>query len=118
MRCPEERKLELATFLLQKGVEDWWRLVEIRRGDVEALTWDDFKKASQDKYYRWSFCDANRNEFLRLVQGSMFIAEYEKRYTKLAKYAMTIIADETDWCKRFEEGLQKEIRTPVTASVE
>lgn len=37
MRCPEERKLELATFLLQKGVEDWWRLVEIRRGDVEAL---------------------------------------------------------------------------------
>lgn len=48
----------------------------------------------------------------------MSVAEYEKKYTELAKYAMVVIADETDRCKRFEEGLQKEIRTPVIASVE
>ncbi|XP_038896416.1 uncharacterized protein LOC120084680 [Benincasa hispida] len=28
MRCPEDCKVELATFLLQKGVEKWWKLVE------------------------------------------------------------------------------------------
>lgn len=31
---------------------------------------------------------------------------------------MTILADETDRCKRFKEGLRKEICSPVTASVE
>lgn len=48
----------------------------------------------------------------------MTVAEYEKRYTKLAKYAMAIIADEMDRGKRFEEDLRKEICTPVTVSVE
>jgi len=48
----------------------------------------------------------------------MTVAEYEKKYTELSKYATTVIADETDQCKRFEEGLREEIRTPVTASVE
>ena len=50
----------------------------------------------QVKYYPKSFCDAKRNEFLRLVQGSMSIVECEKRHTKLSKYAMTIIEDESD----------------------
>lgn len=38
MHCLEDRKLELVTFLLQKGVEDWWRLYEYRRDDIEMLT--------------------------------------------------------------------------------
>lgn len=71
-----------------------------------------------DKYYPRSFCDTKMNEFLRLVQGSMYVAEYEKRYTELAKYAMTIIADETHRCKRFEEGLRKMLCTPITVNAE
>lgn len=53
---------------------------------------------------------------MRLVQGSMTVVEYEKRYTELVKYAMTIIVDEIDRCKYFEEGLRKEIHTPMTAN--
>ena len=62
--------------------------------------------------------DVKRNEFLKLVPGSMTVAKYKKKYTELSKYAITIIADEADWCKRFEEGLWEEIRTLVTASAE
>lgn len=40
----------MATFLLQKGAKDWSRIVESKRGDVGGLTWDEFKKAFQDKY--------------------------------------------------------------------
>lgn len=47
----------------------------------------------------------------------MTVAEYEKKYTKLCKYATTIVVDESYQCKRFKEGLREEIRTPVTASV-
>lgn len=32
MRCPEDRKVSLAVFLLQKGAKDWWRLAEGRWG--------------------------------------------------------------------------------------
>ena len=52
--------------MLQKGAEDW-RLIENRRVDAGSLTWADFKKAFQDKYYPKSYCDEERNEFLRLV---------------------------------------------------
>lgn len=55
-------------------------------------------------------------EFLYLVQGSMLVAEYERKFTNLSKYAIGIVIDEVNRCKRFVEGLRKEIRTPVTAT--
>lgn len=73
--------------------------MESRKGDAKALTREDFKKDFKEKYYPQSFYDAKGNEFLRLVQGLMSAVEYEKRYKELAKYAMTIIANETDRCK-------------------
>ncbi|KAA0060484.1 Gag protease polyprotein-like protein [Cucumis melo var. makuwa] len=114
-RCPEDRKVELAAFLLQNGAEDWWRMEESRRRTTGDISWNEFKKAFFDKFYPRSFRDAKRNEFLRLTQGSMTIAEYEKKYTELSMYATRVIEDEVERCKRFEEGLREEIRTPVTA---
>ncbi|KAA0042193.1 DNA/RNA polymerases superfamily protein [Cucumis melo var. makuwa] len=46
----------------------------------------------------------------------MTVVEYEKNYTELSKYATSVIEDEAGRCKRFKEGLRKEIRTPVPAS--
>lgn len=71
------------------------------KGGTKVISWDEFKKAFQDKYYPRSFCDAKQNEFLKLVQRSMSVAKYEKKYTELSKYATTIVTDETDQCKRF-----------------
>ena len=48
----------------------------------------------------------------------MSVAEYERKFTELAKYALAIVTEEADKCKRFEEGLRGEIRTSVTASAE
>ncbi|XP_050941530.1 uncharacterized protein LOC127149710 [Cucumis melo] len=114
-RCPEDRKVELAAFLLQNGAEDWWRMEESRRRTTGDISWNEFKKAFFDKFYPRSFRDAKRNEFLRLTKGLMTIAEYEKNYTELSMYATRVIEDEVERCKRFEEGLREEIRTPVTA---
>jgi len=35
----------------------------------------------------------------------MFVAEYEKKFTELARYALALKAKKADKCKRFEEGL-------------
>ncbi|KAA0054924.1 zf-CCHC domain-containing protein [Cucumis melo var. makuwa] len=48
----------------------------------------------------------------------MTVAEYEKKYIKLSKYATSVIEDEAERCKRFKEGLRGEICTPVTACVD
>ncbi|KAA0067055.1 reverse transcriptase [Cucumis melo var. makuwa] len=104
-RYPEDRKVELAAFLLENGAEDWWCMEESRQRTTDDISWDEFKTAFFDKFYPRSFRDAKHNEFLRLTQGSMTIAEYEKKYTELSKYATKVIEDEVERCKSLEEGL-------------
>lgn len=41
----------------------------------------------------------------------MTVADYEKKYIELSKYATTIIRNEVDKCRRFKDGLREEIRT-------
>uniref|UniRef100_A0A9I9ELL1 CCHC-type domain-containing protein n=1 Tax=Cucumis melo TaxID=3656 RepID=A0A9I9ELL1_CUCME len=56
----------------------------------------------------WKSIIARRNDARTLV------AEYERKYTKLSRYAEVIVTSESDRCCRFERGLHFEIRTPVT----
>lgn len=48
----------------------------------------------------------------------MIIVGYEKKYTKLSKYATSLIEDEIHTCKRFEDELWEEIQTLITANSE
>lgn len=84
-------------------------MIENRHGNAEELGWEEFWKAFYDKYYPRSFWDAKWNQFLKLVLDLMSVAKYEKKYTKLSKYATSIIQDEIDKFKRFEDGLREEI---------
>uniref|UniRef100_A0A9I9EJZ1 CCHC-type domain-containing protein n=1 Tax=Cucumis melo TaxID=3656 RepID=A0A9I9EJZ1_CUCME len=54
--------------------------------------------------YPSTYCEAKRDEFLGLKQGSLSVAEYERKYTKLSRYADVIVASESDRCRRFEKG--------------
>ncbi|TYK29666.1 uncharacterized protein E5676_scaffold64G00090 [Cucumis melo var. makuwa] len=74
-----------------------------------------FRGIFEDKYYPSTYCEAKRAEFLGLKQGSLSVAEYERKYTGLSRYADVIMASESDKCRRFERGLRFEIRTPVTS---
>ena len=49
-----------------------------------------------------------------MKQGALSVAEYERKYTKLSRYADVTMASKLDRCHRFESGLRFEIRTPVT----
>ncbi|KAL4032686.1 hypothetical protein IC575_005767 [Cucumis melo] len=74
-----------------------------------------FRGIFEEKYYPTTYCEAKRDEFLELKQGSLLVVEYERKYTELSRYAEMIVASESDRCRRFERGLRFEIRTPVTA---
>lgn len=40
------------------------------------------------------------------MQGAKLVAEYEKQFTTLSRYVLTIVADEGKRCRRLFEGLR------------
>ncbi|KAL2526950.1 Uncharacterized protein Adt_12004 [Abeliophyllum distichum] len=56
------------------------------------------------------------DEFMKLVQWSSTIAEYQKKFVQLSKYAQVLVGIEIDKCRRFEDGLREEIRSSLTAT--
>ncbi|KAL5823287.1 hypothetical protein ACOSQ3_021261 [Xanthoceras sorbifolium] len=58
------------------------------------------------------------NEFFKLVQGSMIVDAYEKKFTELSRAAPHIVENEVNRCKKFEEGLRHEIKTYSALRVE
>lgn len=59
--------------------------MENRRGERDSPCWEEIKNAFKEKYYPKFVCDVKRNELLRLVQDSMKMVKYEKKYTELLK---------------------------------
>ncbi|KAH9685255.1 Endonuclease [Citrus sinensis] len=116
MKCPEDDRLSFATFLLEDRAYHWWQTVERRYQGHAAITWVIFRKEFYDHYFPVVYQDIKRSEFFRLVQGSLTVEEYEKKFLDLSRFATSVVGDERERCRRFEDGLRFEIRTTVTAS--
>ncbi|KAA3484115.1 DNA/RNA polymerases superfamily protein [Gossypium australe] len=103
-----EEKLKGIVSLLRDESYQWWLTVRDSVA-VEDLTWDYFRAAYQKKYIGASYIDSQRKAFLRLVQGSKSVAEYEAEFLKLSRYARGMVATEHERCVRFEDGLRDDI---------
>ncbi|KAA3465964.1 Retrotransposon gag domain-containing 1 [Gossypium australe] len=49
-------------------------------------------------------------EFLELKQGRLTVTEYEREFVRLSKYTWEYVSTEAIMCKRFEDGLNKDIQ--------
>ncbi|KAK1261588.1 hypothetical protein QJS04_geneDACA021822 [Acorus gramineus] len=54
-------------------------------------------------------------EFEQLTQGSMSVADYSTRFTRLSRFAPALVMDEETRCRRFELGLCSAIRVHVSS---
>ena len=55
--------------------------------------------------------------FLNMKQRNLSVAEYEKEFSHLSKYALKSVLTEAFWCRQFEDGLNESIKrylAPVT----
>lgn len=50
MKCSEEQKLSIATFLLEGRAQNWWKSVSNRQPHGGKVTWEDFKEFYQQYY--------------------------------------------------------------------
>lgn len=92
---PQRKKGKVSNIFVI-SVEDWWTLHAARARGICSFSWKEFRKALQSKFYPRFFFNANRNEFMSLVQGYTNVAEYQKKFTELAKYALGFVIDETE----------------------
>ncbi|XP_016667353.1 uncharacterized protein [Gossypium hirsutum] len=103
-----------AISLLRDSAYYWWKTL-VSVVPQERVTWEFFQEEFQKKYSSERFMDQKRKEFLDLKQGRMTVTEYEREFVRLSKYARVCVSSEAKMCRRFEDGLNEDIRLSVGA---
>ena len=82
---------------------------------LDSVKWDYFVIEFNTKYVTDDYKDSNWKQFLTLRQGKVTVAEYEKEFSCLSKYASESVLTEKIRCRQFEEGLHESIKRYLTA---
>ena len=104
-------KAELATYQLKDVDRAWfvqWTDNRPLRGG--PLTWEIFKKAFLDWLFLMQMKEAKIMEFINLHQGGMTIHENSLKFTKLQKYAPSLVSDPRDEMSLFETGVSDDLQ--------
>ncbi|CAJ2646737.1 unnamed protein product [Trifolium pratense] len=113
MRCTEESKLTLGTYVLREEANKWWKNAKLRMriGGV-VITWEMFKGEFLRKYFPADIRNKKVVEFMELKQGNMSVAEYSVKFEELCAFSPhynTVDAEEAK-CVKFESGLRPDIK--------
>ncbi|KAH7575594.1 hypothetical protein JRO89_XS02G0158000 [Xanthoceras sorbifolium] len=81
-----------------------------------AVSWNEFKRLFNAHFYPSFYQNLKMNEFYKLVQGSMTVDAYEKKFTEPSRAAPHIVENEINRCRKFEEGFRHEIKTYISAA--
>ena len=118
VRCPPEQRASSAVSLLQVEAYDWWKLVLKSPGIPNPMTWEFFVQEFRSKYVTDMYRESKWKQFLNMKQRNLSVAEYEKEFSRLSKYAPEAVLTEAFRCRQFEDGLHDSIKrylAPVTS---
>ncbi|PKA62662.1 hypothetical protein AXF42_Ash012249 [Apostasia shenzhenica] len=116
IRCPADRKVSMATSVMDGAADDWWtnyRRVHLSDKTVEAITWEEFLEAFRQKYVPFSARKKMKDELFRLLQRGMSVPAYEAKFVALSRSAPQLVSIEEDKCDLFLHGLRDNIRILV-----
>ncbi|GFY95312.1 hypothetical protein Acr_10g0006970 [Actinidia rufa] len=85
LRCGEQQKVKIGSYLLTGAASRWWNLKGVRE---PGMNWARFKTGKP-------------------------IAEYEAAFTNLAEYAPHLVTTDEMRARRFEDGLRYEIKRVI-----
>ena len=109
-RCPPDQRVTCAVSLLQDNAYDWWKLVLRSMRLPDPIPWEFFVQEFRAKYVSDMYKETKWKQFLNLKQRNLSMAEYEKEFSHLSKYAPESILTETFRCRQFEDGLNESIK--------
>ncbi|KAK4729546.1 hypothetical protein R3W88_022534 [Solanum pinnatisectum] len=104
-------KAELAAYQLKGMAQVWYTQWKRNRLEGEGpIGWEVFKKAFLDRFFPREKREEKVEEFINLRQGGMSVEEYSLKFTKLSKYASSMVADPRDEMSRYVTGISKVVR--------
>ena len=118
VRCPPDQRASCAVSLLQGEAYDWWKLVLKSLGIPNPMTWEFFVQEFRAKYVTDMYRESKWTQFLNMKQRTLSVAENEKEFSHLSKYAPKAILTEAFQCRQFEDELPDSIKrylAPVTS---
>ena len=99
VRCPVDQKATCAVSLLQSAAYDWWKLVFRNPLLPDPVTWDYFIIEFNTKYVTDDYKESKWKQFFTLRQGKLTVAEYEKEFSQLSKYASESVLTKKFRCR-------------------
>ena len=118
VRCPHHQRASCAVSLLQGEAYDWWKQVLKSPGIPNPMTWEFFVQDFRAKYVTYMYKESKWKQFLNMKQRNLSVAEYEKEFSHLNKYASEVVLTEAFRCRQFEDGLHDSIKrylAPITS---
>ena len=85
-----------------------WRDNRPLRGG--PLTWEIFKKAFLDRFFPREIREAKLLEFINLRLGGMSVHQYSLKFTKLSKYAPSLVSNPRDEMSYFVTGVSDDLQ--------
>ena len=107
VRYPVDQKITCVVSLLQGATYDWWKLVLRNPLFPDQVTWDYFVTEFNTKYVTDDYKESKWKQLLTLRQGKLIVAENEKEFSRLSKYASESVLMEKFRCRQVEEGLHE-----------
>ena len=104
VRSPMDQKATCVVSLLYGATYDWWKLVLRNPLLPDLITWDYFVIEFNTKYVTDDYKGSKWKQFFTLRQGKLTVAEYEKEFNCLSKYASESVLTKIFKCRQFEEG--------------
>ena len=89
VQIEEEEKVKCTVSMLRKDAIIWWEVVT-KSKDVAVITWAEFMREFNSKYYSQTIINSKVVEFTKLS-----VLEYVRQFNQLLRYALDMIQIET-----------------------
>ncbi|XP_027120581.1 uncharacterized protein [Coffea arabica] len=114
---PEERQIAFAIFQFEGAARAWWNVIRAKWDREQTpWTWVNFTREFNEKYLPPLVQERREDEFIRLRQGTMSVAEYETQFIKLSRFAPELVLTDRKRIRRFVQGINVEIQEALAAA--
>ncbi|XP_074361241.1 uncharacterized protein LOC141701500 [Apium graveolens] len=114
IQVSDDSKSDYASYFLKGEASFWWESVHALE-EEGPVSWARFTELFLEKYFPDCLQSQLEVEFLEFKQGENSVAEYEAKFTELARLAPVYVNTEIHKARRFQQGLKPEVRSGVVA---
>ncbi|XP_074351973.1 uncharacterized protein LOC141691129 [Apium graveolens] len=104
-----DKKAQYASYYLKDEASYLWESTTTFL-EGEAISWEKFTELFLEKYLPSYMQDRLHMRFLDLKQENMMVAEYEVKFSELARFVPKYVNTEVKNAKRFQQGIKPWIR--------